>query len=66
MGCVAELKSYLVRQIQVGSGLTVCVFIAEIVARGFPNLTHFWGVSLIVLNFRCDLVLIRERLSCEF
>ena len=28
--------------------------------------THFWGVSLIVLNFRDDLVLIRKRLSCEF
>ena len=23
--------------------------------RGFPKPTHFWGVSLIVLNFRYDL-----------
>ena len=31
--------------------------------RGFPKPTHFWGVPLIVLNFRYDLVLIRKRLS---
>ena len=27
--------------------------------RGFPKPTHFWGVFLIVLNFRYDVVLIR-------
>ena len=31
--------------------------------RGFPKPTHFWAVSLIVLKFRYDLVLIRKRLS---
>ena len=34
--------------------------------RGFPKPTHFWGVPLIVLNFRYDLVLIRKRLSWKF
>ena len=34
--------------------------------RGFPKPTHFWGVSVIVLKFRYDLVLIRKRLRCKF
>ena len=30
--------------------------------RGFPKPTHFWGVPLIVLNFKYDLALVRKRL----
>ena len=42
------------------------VLVSTSSSRGFPKPTHFWGVPLIVLNFRYDLVLIRKRLSCKF
>ena len=36
---------------------------ALVFAMGLSKPTHFWGVPLIVLNFKYDLVLIRKRQS---
>ena len=44
--------------LQLGGGLQeVRTVFGGTCNRGFPKPTHFWGVPLIVLNFRYDLVL---------